>query len=89
MLERDEETTAQAPMEDTMRKTLITMTAAAAFMSIGFVSAQAGGAASAPSKYNHSTQTASVQARNHQLVQTADYSITEFSSSSAHSSPKR
>ena len=73
-----------------MRRSLVTMTAAIAFMSIGFVSAQAGGATSAPSKHSHSAQTANLRARNHGTVQTANYSITEFSSSSAHSSaPKR
>jgi hypothetical protein len=81
---------ARAPVEETMRKGLITISAVLTFMSLGHVSAQAGGATSAPSKYNAPVQTVSLQVRNHQSVQTADYGITEFSSSSAHgSSPKR
>jgi len=78
-------------MEDMMRKGLVTMTAALSFLSVGsLVSAYAGGATSAASKYDNSAQAANAQARNQRAVQTAEFSITEFSSSSAHSSaPKR
>jgi hypothetical protein len=72
-----------------MRKGLITTSAVLAFMSLGYVPAQAGGATSAPSKYTAPVQTVSLQVRNHQPAQTADYSITEFSSSSAHSSSSK
>jgi hypothetical protein len=80
------------PMEDMMCKKLVTITAALAILSLGsFVSAQAGGATSAPSMYNNATHTASLnQGRHHRQVQTADFRITEFSSSSAkHAVSKR
>jgi hypothetical protein len=58
--------------------------AAVAILSLGLVSAQAGGGAtSAPSKYSNATQ-------HHGHPQAANYyAITEFSSSSARSTPKR
>jgi hypothetical protein len=76
------------PMEDMMCKNLVTITAALAILSLGsLASAQAGGATSASSKYNNATHTASLdQTRHHRQVQTADFRITEFSSSSAKSS---
>ncbi len=74
-----------------MRKGLVTMSVALSFLTLGsLVSAYAGGATSASSKYNNSVQTANVLTRNQRSVRTAEFSITEFSSSSAHSSaPKR
>lgn len=79
-------------MEDRM-KSLVKIAAAIAIVSLGsLVSAQAGGGAtSAPSKYSNETGSANFdQARRHQTAQTADFRITEFSSSSARSSvPKR
>jgi hypothetical protein len=76
-----------------MCKNLGTITGALAIVSLGslLTGAQAGGATSAPSKYNNATQTANLyQVRHHRPVQTADFGITEFSSSSTkHSVPKR
>jgi hypothetical protein len=72
-----------------MLKSVVTLAAALTILSLGsLVSAQAGGATSAPSKYNGVSHSAKLSAaRNHQL---AAFSITEFSSSSAKSSaPKR
>ena len=55
------------------------------------VPAQAGGATSAPSKYNNASFTASAdQIRNRRRVQAPSFTITEFSSSSTRTSlPKR
>ncbi len=83
-----------SPMEGLMYKSLVTIAAALAILSLGSLAsdrAQAGGAASAPSKYNNASHTANlVQVRHHQRVQTAEFGITEFSSSSAKTSvPKR
>jgi hypothetical protein len=75
-----------------MFKTLATIAAAAATLSLGSLgSAQAGGgAASAPSKYNNAGYTTSAyQTRHLQRAQAAGYPITEFSSSSARTTPKR
>lgn len=77
-----------------MCKSLVTITAALAILSMGSLlsdRAQAGGAMSAPSKYNNATNTAELyQVRHHRSTRTADVRITEFSSSSAKSSvPKR
>ncbi|MGO9595833.1 MAG: hypothetical protein ACLPZ0_19500 [Steroidobacteraceae bacterium] len=82
------------PMEGLMCKSLVTIAAALAILSLGSLAsdrAQAGGATSAPSKYNNATHTANlVQVRHHQRVQAAEFGITEFSSSSAKTSvPKR
>ena len=81
------------PMEGLMCKSLITIAAALAILSLGSLAcdrAQAGGAASAPSKYNNASHTANLVVRHHQRVQTAEFGITEFSSSSAKTSvPKR
>jgi hypothetical protein len=80
-------------MEGLMCKSIVTIAAALAILSLGsFASdrAQAGGATSAPSKYNNASHTANLVVRHHQRVQTAEFGITEFSSSSAKSSvPKR
>lgn len=75
-----------------MPKTIATIAAAAAILSVGsLVPAQAGGGAtSAPSKYNNAVYTTSaVQTRNWQRAQATGYTITEFSSSSARTTPKR
>ena len=68
-----------------MSKSIMTLAAAVAMVSVGsLLPAQAGGGAtSAPSRYSYTVQT-----QNHR-VQTTQVSITEFSSSSAKSSPKR
>jgi hypothetical protein len=81
-------------MEGLMCKSLITIAAALAILSLGSLTsdrAQAGGATSAAPKYNNATHTANLaQVRHHQRVQTAEFGITEFSSSSAKASaPKR
>jgi len=70
-----------------MCKSLMTITAALAILSLGsLVPAQAGGGAtSAPSKYNNPTTAAAEQVRQ-QPAQAAALPITEFSSSSAKSS---
>jgi hypothetical protein len=72
-------------MEGTMSKSIVAFAAAVAIVSLGsLLPAQAGGGAtSAPSRYGHAAQI-----QNHQ-TQTAQVSITEFSSSSAKTSPKR
>ena len=75
-----------------MCKSLVTITAALAIVFLGslLTGAQAGGATSAPSKYNNATYTANLyQVRHHRPVQTVEFGITEFSSSSAkHSVPQ-
>jgi len=81
-------------MEGLMCKSLVTITAAVAILSLGSLAsdpAQAGGATSTPSKYNNAAHAANMQqVRHHQRVQTANFGITEFSSSSAKTSvPKR
>jgi hypothetical protein len=76
-----------------MCKNILTVAAAIVIVSTGsLVSAQAGGGAtSAPSKYNGTPHTVKFnQAHNNLPVQSADYRITEFSSSSAKTTaPKR
>jgi hypothetical protein len=71
-----------------MSKSIFTLAAAVAIVSLGsLLPAQAGGGAtSASSRYSHTAHTQNLQ--NHQ-TQTAEVGITEFSSSSAKSSPKR
>jgi hypothetical protein len=75
-----------------MYKSFVTGTAALAILFLGslLTGAQAGGATSAPSKYNNATYTANLyQVRHHRSVQTVEFGITEFSSSSAkHSVPQ-
>jgi hypothetical protein len=75
-----------------MCKSLVTITAALAIVFLGslLTGAQAGGATSAPSKYNNAVQAANLyQVRHHRPVQTVEFGITEFSSSSAkHSVPQ-
>jgi hypothetical protein len=81
------------PMEGKMHRSFVTTATAITIFSLAsVVSAQAGGGAtSAPSKYNNASHSASVdQNRRHWRLQTVNYRITEFSSSSARSSaPKR
>jgi len=77
-----------------MCKSFVAIAAAVAVLLFGSLvsdRAQAGGATSAPSKYNNTGRAANLeQVRHHRRVQTADFGITEFSSSSAKSSvPKR
>ena len=77
-----------------MCKSLVVIAAALAILLLGSLvsdRAQAGGATSAASKYNNASRAANLeQVRHHRRVQTADFGITEFSSSSAKSSvPKR
>ena len=75
-----------------MCKNIVAIAAAITIVSMGsLVSAQAGGSTSASSKYSGTPQTVKLnQASNHLPVQSADYRITEFSSSSARpSGPKR
>ena len=79
------------PMEGfKMFKTVYTAAAAIALLSLGsYVSAQAGGATSAPCKYSQAAQAAATPSapQQHANAQTAtaDVAITEFSSSSAKS----
>lgn len=75
-----------------MSKNIATFAAVIAIVSgASLVSAQAGGGAtSAPSRYNGSQTVKLNQVHNHLPVQTANFTITEFSSSSAKASaPKR
>lgn len=76
-----------------MCKSLVAISAALAMLSLGMFTsdhAQAGGAMSAPSKYTATHAANLGLTRHHSRVQTADFRITEFSSSSAKSSvPKR
>jgi hypothetical protein len=72
-----------------MRKTIAAI-AATAILSLGsLVSAQAGGSSSAPSKYNNASYTASATPNRNSKVHAVGYEITEFSSSSARTAPKR
>lgn len=73
-----------------MSKSLLVTAVALAIVSLGTLGAQAGGATSAPSKYNYAmndVKQAQVQTR--WLVQAADVRITEFSSSSAKSTASK
>ena len=73
-------------------KSFLTISAAVAIVSLGsLASAQAGGATSAPSRYfnNEIDHVNLAQVRHHQVVQTANFRITEFSSSSAKSSASK
>jgi hypothetical protein len=67
-----------------MCKTIAAIASLVAILALGsLISAQAGGAASAPSKYNNASQ-------NQWHSQNSSYTITEFSSSSTKASkPKR
>jgi hypothetical protein len=73
-----------------MSKSLLVTALALAIVSLGSLSAQAGGATSAPSKYNNAVdgvKQAQIQTR--WLVQATDVRITEFSSSSAKSTASK
>jgi hypothetical protein len=74
-----------------MYKSLALVAAALAISSLALVSAQAGGATSAPSKYSHTADSVNTPpAPRYVAAQSADVRITEFSSSSAKTSvPKR
>jgi hypothetical protein len=77
-----------------MYKSLITITATLAIVSLGSLvsgRAEAGSSVSAPSKYSHASQTTSAkQALTDRQVVRAGFGITGFSSSSAKTSvPKR
>jgi hypothetical protein len=75
--------------ENSMRKTIAAI-AAVTTLSLGsLVSAEAGGSSSAPSKYNNASYTASAAPTRNSKVHTVGYAITEFSSSSARTAPKR
>jgi hypothetical protein len=77
------------PMENSMHQT-ITIAAAFAILSLGMLAsggAYAGGSTSAPSKYNNVAYSASVA--NSHRAHAVGYAITEFSSSSARTTPKR
>jgi hypothetical protein len=80
-------------MEGKMLKSLVTIAAALAIVSLGSLAgpAQAGSSTSAPSKYNNAIDGTRVgQTATHHRAQVADYRITEFSSSSARGTgPKR
>jgi hypothetical protein len=72
-----------------MCKSLLTITAALAILSLGSLASSpvqaGGGATSAPSKYNSAAQNVSVEPARHQPAQASAFAITEFSSSSAKS----
>jgi hypothetical protein len=73
-----------------MSKSLLVTAVALAIVTLGSLGAQAGGATSAPSKYNNAVdgvKKAQIQTR--WLVQAADVRITEFSSSSAKSTASK
>jgi hypothetical protein len=72
-------------MEDAMSKWLVTVVGALVIFAgstLAFDRAEAGGASSAPSKYNNARQVASVNQANRQ-ARRDDFRITEYSSSSA------
>jgi hypothetical protein len=67
-----------------MYKSLATVAGTVAIVSAALLTpAQAGGAASAASKYGHSSQVATYQTQSKRQVQRNDFPITEYSSSSA------
>jgi hypothetical protein len=71
-------------MEEFMTKSIMTVAATLSILSLGsLVSAQAGGATSAPSRYNNADQGGTAYRAS------ASYPITEFSASSAHHTPKK
>jgi hypothetical protein len=73
-------------MEAAMYKYLATITGALAILATAVVvsgRAEAGASASAASKYGHSNQVATYQARTNRQAQKSDFPITEYSSSSA------
>jgi len=73
-----------------MSKSILVPTVALAIVSLGSLGAQAGGATSAPSKYNNAIDSVKqTQVQTRWLVQAADVRITEFSSSSAKSTASK
>lgn len=67
-----------------MAKSIVTVAAAVSILSLGsLVSVQAGGATSAPSRYNNADQGGTAYRTS------ASYPITEFSASSAHETPRK
>jgi hypothetical protein len=74
-------------METAMNKSVVSITGALAILAaVLLVSgrAEAGGSASAASKYGHTSQVAAVTpARTNRQAQRSDFAITEYSSSSA------
>jgi hypothetical protein len=67
-----------------MPRSLVTLAAALMILSLAsLVSAQAGGASSAPSKYNATYRANLHQAGNYRPIEQVSVGITEFSSSSA------
>jgi len=78
-------------MEDAMSKCLVIVAGTLAILAgstLAFDRAEAGGASSAPSKYNNAHQVASATQANRQ-ARRDDFRITEYSSSSAKTaSPK-
>jgi hypothetical protein len=73
-----------------MRKAIASIAAVAILSAASLITAQAGGASSAPSKYNNANNTASVSPPRNAKIHAVSYPITEFSSSSARlSAPKR
>ncbi len=73
-----------------MSKSLLVMAVTLAIVSLGSPGAQAGGATSAPSKYNNAIDGAKqAQLQTRWVVRAADVRITEFSSSSAKSTASK
>jgi len=73
-----------------MSKSILVPAVALAIVSLGSLGAQAGGATSAPSKYNNAIDSVKqTQVQTRWLVQAADVRITEFSSSSAKSTASK
>jgi hypothetical protein len=71
-------------MEAAMYKCLASVAGTVAIVSAALLTpAQAGGAASAASKYGHSSQVATYQASTNRRAKPNDFPITEYSSSSA------
>jgi hypothetical protein len=73
-------------MEAAMIKRFATIAGAAAVLAAALLvsgGAEAGGSASAPSKYRNANQVATVQAQTNRTATRSDFPITEYSSSSA------
>jgi hypothetical protein len=73
-------------MEAAMTKRLATIAGTAAILATALLmcgGAEAGGSASAPSKYRNANQVATVQAQTTRTAKRSDFPITEYSSSSA------
>jgi hypothetical protein len=73
-------------MEAAMTKRLAAITGTAAVLAAALLAsggAEAGGSASAPSKYRNANQVATYQARTNRTATRSNFPITEYSSSSA------